>query len=198
MPDTERLKRYHDRRDFRASPEPSGDAQPSEGSPVFVIQKHDASSLHYDLRLEVEGVLKSWSIPKGPSTDPRQRRLAIQTEDHPIEYADFEGVIPEGEYGAGTVIVWDHGTFQNLRAEKEGDGASLKASLEEGKLEVWLNGEKLRGGYALIHWGEPEKNHWLLIKMQDEQADARRKPTRTQPLSSKTGRTLDEVRNGSS
>jgi len=158
-----------------------------------VIQKHDASTLHYDFRLEVDGVLKSWAVPKGPSTDPRVRRLAIPTEDHPLEYADFEGTIPEGEYGAGTVLVWDTGPYRNLRAGKEGDGQSMLQALKEGKVEVWLDGMKLQGGYVLIRTGKGDDVRWLLIKMNDDEADARRNPTSTEPESALTGRTLKEI-----
>lgn len=150
----------------------------------FVIHKHDASSLHYDLRLEVEGEGKSWTIPKGPSTDPSEKRLAIKVDDHELEYFDFEGVIQEGEYGEGTVMVWDNGTYENLREEK-----SIQESIEDGKVKFRLNGEKIKGGYALINTGE----RWLLVKMDDNQADARRNPTSTEPRSVKTGRTLEEI-----
>lgn len=158
-----------------------------------MIQKHDASTLHYDFRLEIDGVLKSWAVPKGPSTDPRVRRLAIPTEDHPLEYADFEGTIPEGEYGAGTVLVWDTGPYRNLRAGKEGDGQSMLQALKEGKVEVWLDGMKLQGGYVLIRTGKGDDARWLLIKMNDDEADARRNPTSTEPESALTGRTLKEI-----
>jgi DNA ligase D-like protein (predicted 3'-phosphoesterase) len=160
-----------------------------------VIQKHDARSLHYDFRLEVEGVLKSWAVPKGPSTDPRDRRLAMSTEDHPLEYASFEGLIPEGEYGAGTVLVWDRGTYRNLRGEKEDENKriSLSESIQNGQLEVWLEGQKLRGGYALIRTGEGKEERWLLIKMKDEEADARRNPTVTEPQSVLSGYTVEEI-----
>jgi DNA ligase D-like protein (predicted 3'-phosphoesterase) len=187
------LKDYHEKRDFRRTSEPSGGEREASNKPIFVIQKHDASNLHYDFRLEVDGVLKSWAVPKGPSTDPSQKRLAMPTEDHPLEYADFEGVIPEGEYGAGTVLVWDIGPYRNLRAEKEEDGLSMEESIEEGKVEVWLGGEKLQGGYALIRTGKGDDHRWLLIKMDDEKADARRNPTSTEPKSVLTDRTLEEI-----
>jgi DNA ligase D-like protein (predicted 3'-phosphoesterase) len=182
------LDAYQNKRDLRSTPEPSGDADGNERR--FVIQKHDASTLHYDVRLAIEGALVSWAVPKGPSTDPSEKRLAQRTEDHPLSYADFEGVIPEGQYGAGTVLVWDRGPYRNLRAEK--DGASMRASLDGGKVEVWLDGEKLQGGYALIRIDDAD-DRWLLIKMDDEAADARRNPTSTEPKSVLSGRTLDEI-----
>lgn len=186
------LQEYRAQRDFDATPEPSDDDGSDPDGPIFVIQKHDASTLHYDLRLEVDGVLKSWAVPKGPSTDPSEKRLAVPTEDHPLGYADFEGVIPEGQYGAGTVLVWDYGPYHNLRAEKEDDGATMPEALEEGKVEVWLKGEKLRGGYALIRMRDGER--WLLIKMDDDEADARRNPVSTEPDSVLSGHSLDDIR----
>jgi DNA ligase D-like protein (predicted 3'-phosphoesterase) len=116
MPDTS----YRDKRDFNKSPEPRGGTKKPGEQPVFVIQKHDATNLHYDFRLEIDGTLKSWSVPKGPSTDPRVKRMAIPTENHPLEYADFEGTIPEGEYGGGTVMICDRGYFENLKKDKDG------------------------------------------------------------------------------
>ena len=192
MTDDDRLEEYRSRRDFRRTPEPAGDRAAGSEELIFVIQKHDASTLHYDFRLEVDGVLKSWAVPKGPSTDPRVRRLAVPTEDHPIGYADFEGVIPEDEYGGGTVLVWDRGTYRNLRAEKpKGEGrASMEGSLEDGHVEVWLEGKKLHGGYALIRTGD---ERWLLVKMKDDGADARRNPVSTEPESVLSGRTLEEI-----
>jgi DNA ligase D-like protein (predicted 3'-phosphoesterase) len=188
------LKEYAQKRDFRRTPEPhEGKRKPSE-KPLFVIQKHDASNLHYDFRLEVDSVLKSWAVPKGPSTDPAVKRLALPTEDHPLDYADFEGVIPEDEYGGGTVMVWDTGTYRNLREKKEGDGASMRESLDQGKVEVWLQGQKLQGGYALIRTGDSDDARWLLIKMDDEEADARRNPTSTENKSVLSGRTMEEIR----
>lgn len=152
--------------------------------PIFVIQQHDATNMHYDFRLEIDGKLKSWSVPKGPSTDPSEKRLAIETEDHQMSYADFEGVIPEG-YGAGKVLLWDTGEFKNLKKE-----TSLKEQYEKGKIEFWLKGKKLKGGYALIH---TDNDRWLLIKMDDEEADARRNPVSTEPESVKSGKTIEEI-----
>jgi DNA ligase D-like protein (predicted 3'-phosphoesterase) len=187
------LAEYRKKRDFRKTSEPSGKHKRKGKKPVFVIQKHDASRLHYDLRLEVDGILKSWAVPKGPSTKPKEKRLAVPTEDHPIDYVDFEGIIPEGEYGAGTVLVWDIGTYRNLREEKEDDGASMDKSIKEGKLEVWLEGKKIKGGHALIRTGKKKDNRWLLIKMDDKEADGRRNPVSTEPESVLTGRTIKEV-----
>jgi DNA ligase D-like protein (predicted 3'-phosphoesterase) len=193
------LAPYRSRRDFRRSPEPSGGRGGGpplrkRGNPIFVIQEHAARSHHFDLRIEVDGVLKSWAVPKGPSTDPRDKRLAVAVEDHPLDYADFEGVIPRGEYGAGRVIVWDAGPYRNLRRDEEGGEIPMDAALEQGRLEVWLEGRKVRGGYALVHsrLGGKQEN-WLLVKMDDEGADARRSPTSTEPESVLSGRTLDDL-----
>jgi len=186
------LKDYRQNRDFSKTDEPSGEVKESKDKSIFVIQKHDASNLHYDFRLEVEGVLKSWAIPKGPSTDPSEKRLAIPTEDHPMEYADFEGVIAEGQYGAGTVMVWDKGTYRNLQEDKE-EPVSMKESLENGHAEVWLEGEKICGGYALVRFREGKEPQWLLVKMDDDKADARRKPVSTEPKSVLSGRTIEEI-----
>jgi DNA ligase D-like protein (predicted 3'-phosphoesterase) len=171
---------------------PARDREDSVGD-RFVIQKHDASSLHYDFRLEVDGVLASWAVPKGPPMDPSEKRLARRTEDHPLDYADFEGVIPEGEYGAGIVIVWDAGTFRNLTEDDDGDEIALADALENGHVKVWLDGEKLSGGYALTRTGWRSKDDWLLVKVDDDEADARRNPVSTEPDSVKTGRSLEEV-----
>lgn len=155
----------------------------------FVIQLHDATQRHYDFRLEVDGVLKSWAVPKGPSTDPAEKRLAIEVEDHDVDYADFEGVIPEGQYGAGTVMVWDRGTYRNLA-----DETTVAEALANGLVEVWLEGEKVAGGYALKRIQGGKKPQWLLIKMRDEAADARRNPVSTETKSVKSGRSLDAIR----
>ena len=191
--------RYRSRRDFHESPEPSGRKRGKprfrrRGKPMFVIQQHDASRMHFDLRLEVDGVLKSWAVPKGPSTDPREKRLAVAVEDHPLDYADFEGVIPHGEYGGGTVVVWDAGPYRNLREDEDGNPIPMEHALRDGRVEVWLEGKKLRGGYALVHAKlRGEKRNWLLVKMKDEGADARRRPTKTEPESVLSGRTLEQV-----
>jgi DNA ligase D-like protein (predicted 3'-phosphoesterase) len=187
----DKLERYRSKRDFARSTEPEGRDKPGDGERVFVIQKHDASSLHYDFRLEVDGVLKSWAIPKGPSTDPREKRLAIRTEDHPLEYADFEGVIPEGQYGAGTVLIWDRGTYENITGKEDGL-QPMDDALANGHVLVWLEGEKISGGYALQRIDD-EKDQWLLIKMDDAAADARRNPVSTEPCSVASGRDLDQI-----
>ena len=187
------LKTYRSKRDFRQTGEPQGGSAGEKiAGPRFVIQKHDSSTLHYDFRLEVDGVLKSWAVPKGPSTDPREKRLAVPTEDHPLGYADFEGVIPEGQYGAGTVLVWDRGTYRNMTSDND-EKITLSQAIRQGHLAVWLEGEKLRGGYALTRMDRGEDEQWLLVKMDDEHADARRKPTSTQSKSVSTGRTMKEI-----
>ena len=188
-------KSYNEKRNFDKTDEPKGDKKTSSGDqPIFVIQKHDASQLHYDFRIEIDGTLKSWSVPKGPSTDPSEKQMAIPTGDHPIDYADFEGVIPEDEYGGGTVMIWDKGKFENIKKDDEGNPVDLKTSFENGTIEIDLKGEKLKGGYALVEMdsGKMEGN-WLLIKMDDEEADARRNPTSTEQKSVETGRTLNEI-----
>jgi DNA ligase D-like protein (predicted 3'-phosphoesterase) len=155
--------------------------------PRFVIHKHDASSLHYDFRLEVDGVLKSWAIPKGPSLDPLQKRLAVQVEDHQLDYYDFEGVIGAG-YGQGTVLVWDAGTYRNLDEDR-----SMADALDGGHVKVWLEGEKLTGGWTLQRTRGGAKPQWLIIKRRDELADARRNPQSTQPDSVTTGRSIEQI-----
>ena len=184
---------YASKRDFDRTPEPEGNGRRTDGDdPCFVIQKHDASSLHYDLRLEIDGTLKSWAVPKGPSTDPADKRLAIPTEDHPLDYADFEGVIPEDQYGGGTVLVWDRGTFRNI-TEKDGELQPLDQAWKNGHLLVELHGEKISGGYALQRTGSGDDANWLLIKMDDDAADARRNPVSTEPDSVLSGRSIEDI-----
>ena len=188
------LEAYRRKRDFARTPEPRGtDMSESRKKPRFVIHEHDASTHHFDLRLEVGGVLKSWVLPKGPATDPKEKRLALPTEDHPMEYADFEGVIPEGAYGAGTVVVWDAGTYRNLKEDDDGEPVPVEDQVADGHATVWLEGEKLAGGYALTRVATGDDERWLLVKMDDDEADARRNPVSTEPASVKTGRTIEEV-----
>lgn len=160
--------------------------------PLFVIQEHKSTTHHYDFRLEVDGVLKSWAIPKGPSTDPREKRLAIMTDDHSMEYANIEGIIPKGEYGAGTVIVWDKGTYRNLKV-KNGNVVPMADGLEKGHVTFWLEGSKLKGGYSLTRFIRGDQKQWLLVKMDDEEADARRNPVNTENKSVLSGKTLEDI-----
>ncbi|MFW6117243.1 MAG: DNA polymerase ligase N-terminal domain-containing protein [Thermoproteota archaeon] len=192
MPSSNSLKKYREKRDFRKTPEPRQKEEKTGNKRRFVFHKHDASNLHYDFRLEVEDVLKSWAVPKGPSTDPNDKRLALPTEDHPLDYIDFEGVIPEGEYGAGTVMVWDTRTYQN-RNKEDDEIISMKQAIEDGHVKFWLKGEKIKGGYALVRTKKGEDERWLLIKMDDGEADARRNPVSTEPQSVLSGRSLEEI-----
>jgi DNA ligase D-like protein (predicted 3'-phosphoesterase) len=187
-----RLEAYRKRRDPRRTPEPGGRRGRPGKRPRFVIQEHQARTHHFDFRLEVEGVLKSWAVPKGPSTDPRAKRLAMAVEDHPLDYADFEGVIPEGQYGAGAVMVWDRGTYDNL-TEADGAPKPVQQALEDGHLLIDLHGQKLKGGYALQRLGSADDPKWLLIKLRDQAADARRRPTSSQPRSVASGRTVAQL-----
>lgn len=169
--------------------------------PHFVVQIHDARRLHFDFRLEVDGVLKSWAVPRGPSENPSDRRLAVETEDHPLEYREFEGVIPHGESGSGTVIVWDQGSYEPLGHDQEGEAVSFSASLALGHATFWLHGAKLHGEFALTRFrvgDEPESGRqeaWLLIKANDRLA-VRDRPGSPDPYharSARTGRTLHQV-----
>ena len=167
------LKEYRGKRDFRVSPEPSGLASKKQSkrsrSRIYVVQKHQASRLHYDFRLEHNGVLLSWAVPKGPSLDPSVKRLAIQVEDHPLEYAQFEGVIPDGQYGAGAVMVWDIGTW---RPEQD----DVADAIKKGELKFTLRGKKLRGCWVLVRtpgYGRSARKSWLLIKHRDRYASKR-------------------------
>lgn len=178
------LSAYRKKRDFQKTTEPKGKKPSSKKYPIFVIQKHAASHLHYDFRIQIGSVLKSWAVPKGPSLSSKEKRLAILTEDHPLEYASFEGVIPEGEYGAGTVMIWDKGRYKNLKE------ISMKQAFETGRIEIWLKGKKLEGGFALIKFRD---KNWLLIKMKDEKANARKNPVKSQVRSVKSHKTLAEI-----
>jgi bifunctional non-homologous end joining protein LigD len=190
MPDL--LKKYKQMRDFGDTPEPAGRTKKLAKGPIFVIQKHQASHLHYDFRLEMEGVLKSWAVPKGPSYDPAMRRLAMMTEDHPYDYAAFEGVIPEGNYGAGNVIIWDQGRWEHIEP-----GDDPVAALKSGKLTFRMFGKKMFGEWALVKIrgkGSSDKgNEWLLLKHRDEFANEKVDVTKVAPRSVVSNRTIDEV-----
>src|ERR1700736_2719483 len=189
------LEEYRRKRDFRKTPEPAGVAAPPENTGAglsFVIQKHAARRLHYDFRLELDGVLKSWAVPKGPSLDPGEKRLAVHVEDHPLDYGEFEGIIPKGEYGGGTVLLWDRGTWSSLDPDPE-------AAYRKGSLKFILHGEKLHGKWALVRMGgkaaTERRENWLLIKERDEEAvpqsgDA---VVADNPDSVASGRSLDAI-----
>src|SRR5450631_982832 len=173
------LEEYKRKRDFKQTPEPPAKVERGERR-RFVVQKHRASRLHYDFRLEMEGVLKSWAVPKGPSLDPSDKRLAMQVEDHPVSYFDFEGTIPEGNYGAGTVMVWDVGKWQPLSPEPvkgkfvPGTDAEAVAMLQKGDFKIRLHGKRLTGDFAMIHIKSrrpgTKGTEWLLIKKHDDEA----------------------------
>ena len=188
------LKKYQSMRDFSDTPEPSGREKRRRGKqPTFVIQKHQASHLHYDFRLEMEGVLKSWAVPKGPSYDPSVKRLAMMTEDHPYEYGSFEGVIPEGNYGAGNVIIWDNGTWEFIEP-----GDDPVKALKQGKLTFRMYGKKMFGEWALVRikGRSPKGNEWLLLKHRDQFANEDVDVTAIAPRSVVSNRTVDEVDSG--
>lgn len=165
------LDKYNQKRNFNFTGEPKGEKENSQNDLIFVVQEHAASHLHYDFRLELNGVLKSWAIPKGPSMNPNDKRLAIMVEDHPYTYKDFEGTIPKGNYGAGTVIVWDNGTYTLLEEQsKVVTENKLKADLEKGHLSFILKGKKLKGEFSLVKLNSEQDNSWLLIKKNDSYA----------------------------
>jgi len=157
-----KLARYKSRRNLKKTPEPDARTRRKEKNNLFVIQKHDASHLHYDFRLGVEGVLASWAVPKGLSKKTNEKRLAVRTEDHPLEYADFEGEIPEGQYGAGAVEIWDKGTYEPAFE----DGKAMKKGLEDGGLKFNLHGKKFKGTYAMARIGDKDgQEQWLIFKV---------------------------------
>jgi DNA ligase D-like protein (predicted 3'-phosphoesterase) len=192
MSQDESLRRYREKRDFSITHEPAGGEQTESPETVFVIQKHAARRLHYDFRLEVDGTLKSWAVPKGPSTNPQDKRLAVPTEDHPLEYSGFEGIIPAGQYGAGTVIVWDMGTYRNI-TEKKGQPLEMAQALAHGHATVFLNGKKLRGAYSLTRFKKAPDENWLLVKKDDAEADPTQDIVQSRPESALSGRSLEEV-----
>ncbi|NPA10191.1 MAG: 3'-phosphoesterase [Chlorobi bacterium] len=167
------LKDYNEKRKFDETSEPKGKTKKSKDQLIFVIQRHAASRLHYDFRLEMDGVLKSWAVPKGPSLDPKDKRLAMMVEDHPYDYKDFEGNIPEGNYGAGQVEIWDSGTYEPLdNHSKLSDEKELLKELHAGSLKFILHGKKLKGEFALVKMKNTEENSWLLIKHKDDFAES--------------------------
>ncbi|HEY0042854.1 MAG TPA: DNA polymerase ligase N-terminal domain-containing protein, partial [Flavisolibacter sp.] len=188
------LSLYNQKRDFKKTAEPQGKEKNSKGSLRFVVQKHDASHVHYDFRLEMESVLKSWAVPKGPSLNPADKRLAMMVEDHPFDYRNFEGVIPEGEYGGGTVIVWDEGTYELADAEdltrKEQEDILLQA-LQKGRLNILLHGKKLAGEFTLMKMRGKGERTWLLIKKNDEFSSE--EDIALDERSVKSGKTIPEV-----
>ena len=167
------LKEYTSKRQFEKTPEPKPGLHPEGSGLRFVVHKHAARALHYDLRLELEGVLKSWAVPRGPSLEPSSKRLAVMVEDHPLDYKDFEGVIPEGNYGAGSVIIWDRGFYHHpsTQDEKESEKLLLEG-LKKGDMKFVLEGEKLHGEFALVKTGKDGKS-WLLLKKKDRNATRR-------------------------
>ncbi|WP_435856013.1 DNA polymerase ligase N-terminal domain-containing protein [Streptomyces physcomitrii] len=196
-----KLATYREKRHFRRTREPrgadTGEGAGPDGMPVFVVQIHDARAMHFDFRLEVDGVLRSWAVPKGPSADIHDKRLAMPTEDHPMEYREFEGVIARGEYGAGTVIVWDEGTYEPLAGSTDDKGRTFAEALDHGHATFRLHGSKLHGGYALTRFrGGPDsgdRESWLLVKKKDARADGHDAPDPQRARSARTGRTLRQV-----
>ncbi|MES2809258.1 MAG: DNA ligase D [Bacteroidota bacterium] len=185
------LTKYNEKRDFTKTSEPKAGKSKDKNHLMFVIQKHDASRLHYDFRLEMDGVLKSWAVPKGPSTDPKTKRLAMMVEDHPFDYRNFEGIIPQGEYGGGTVIVWDEGTYEpieDIKGKKAQEKHLLK-QLKEGSVKIKLHGEKLEGEFALVKTHGMGENGWLLIKHKDDHAS--RKDITKKDKSILSGKTIE-------
>ena len=189
-----RLAEYNRKRHFGVTPEPAGKAVARDaGRPLeFVVQKHRATALHYDFRLEHRGVMLSWAVPKAPSTDPAVKRLAMETEPHPMDYNQFEGVIPEGEYGGGTVMIWDKGVWAPATSTGLGDEAEVDRQLEKGDLKFVLLGEKLSGSWVLVRTRGRTSRQWLLIKHRDQYASDE-DLTETKPLSVVSGRTMAEI-----
>ena len=185
------LAEYKAKRDFAKTPEPGPERAKKKGN-SFVIQKHAATRTHFDFRLEHDGVLKSWAVTKGPSLDPKQKRLAVRTEDHPLEYGKFEGVIPKGEYGGGPVMLWDRGTWEPLEDPDKG--------LEKGDFKFRLQGDRLNGEYVLVRMkprkGEGKRENWLLIKKRDDYAEDGGEPTPEHVTSVASGLTMDEIEHG--
>jgi bifunctional non-homologous end joining protein LigD len=193
------LTEYRRKRDFSKTAEPKGGGARKAKKLAFVIQKHDASHLHYDLRLELDGVMKSWAVPKGPSLDPIVKRLAMEVEDHPIEYNSFEGTIPKGEYGGGTVMLWDRGTYEYGGTDPD-PIEGLRRGYQKGDFKFVLDGKRLKGSWALVRMrrNQSGKPQWLLIKHRDEYAAPESDVTGDTLTSVASGRTMDEIAEGKS
>ena len=193
------LEEYRRKRDFTRTAEPRGGTARPKQKLAFVIQKHAASHLHYDLRLELDGVMKSWAVPKGPSLDPSVKRLAMEVEDHPIEYNAFEGTIPKGEYGGGTVMLWDRGTYSYGGTDPD-PLEGLRRGYAKGDFKFILHGKRLRGSWVLVRTGRGEKgrSQWLLIKHRDEYAVPDSDVTADHMTSVTTDRTMEEISGGKS
>ena len=192
------LSEYRRKRDFSRTGEPAGGATRKPAAKLaYVIQKHEASRLHFDLRLELDGVMKSWAVPKGPSLDPSVKRLAIHVEDHPVEYNTFEGTIPEEQYGGGTVMVWDRGTYTHPGQVDDPEEA-LREGYRKGDFKFALRGKRLRGSWVLVRTrgGGNRQGQWLLIKHRDEEADPGVDPVAEYLTSAKTGRTMEQIAAG--
>jgi bifunctional non-homologous end joining protein LigD len=208
---TKRLAEYRRKRDFTRTEEPSGEPRTAPRKKTtraptprkapklaYVIQKHAASHLHFDLRLELDGVMKSWAVPKGPSLDPAVKRLAMQVEDHPIEYNKFEGTIPKGEYGGGTVMIWDRGTYTYGGSEEVDPVEGLRRGYAKGDFKFALAGDRLNGSWVLVRTrrGDPKRAQWLLIKHRDDAAEPDSEVVEEYQTSVATGRTMDEITAG--
>jgi bifunctional non-homologous end joining protein LigD len=196
-PKQEKLAEYRRKRDFTKTVEPRGGVTSRTKALAFVIQKHAARNLHFDLRLELDGVMKSWAVPKGPSLDPSVKRLAMQVEDHPIDYNVFEGTIPRGEYGGGTVMVWDKGTYEYGGSEPN-PIEGLRRGYEKGDFKFVLKGKRLKGSWVLVRTrrGDPKRAQWLLIKHRDEFAVPGSDIVAEATTSAATGRTMEEIAEG--
>lgn len=192
------LAEYASKRDFTRTAEPKGGRAPASKKLRYVIQKHAASRLHFDLRLELDGVMKSWAVPKGPSLDPAVKRLAMEVEDHPIEYNTFEGTIPQGEYGGGTVMLWDRGTYEYGGTMSGDPIEALRTAYAKGDFKFVLHGERLEGSWVLVRTRRDErgKQQWLLIKHRDEFAEEGAEDEARAATSVSTGRTMEEIAAG--
>ena len=188
------LKKYEDKRNFKKTPEPEAVKKSGKDALSFVVQKHHATNLHYDFRLELDGVLKSWAVPKGPSLNPSDIRLAVMVEDHPFDYKDFEGIIPEEEYGGGEVIIWDQGSYHSVSSKDRNESEEIiREGLSRGEIKFVLNGNKLKGEFVLVKMKGKGENNWLLIKHHDNFAS--KENVLRNGKSVVSGKTIEELKN---